>query len=159
MAQYTVNYSCGHTGSVNLFGPGRDRERKIEWLERAGSCPECHQQEKQKQQQQLLDELANTTPELPALVGSDKQIAWADTIRAEVIIRSKKWVDDKEKGIEGRTFSTAEQNQINQMRKYFAETIADLESQTSAKWWIENRTYQLIHDVKNRWEKDQEKKQ
>lgn len=44
MAKYTINYSCGHTGELQLYGKYKDRENKIEWLEREGLCPECYQQ-------------------------------------------------------------------------------------------------------------------
>lgn len=30
MAVYGVKYSCGHYGEVRLFGPERDRQRKLE---------------------------------------------------------------------------------------------------------------------------------
>ena len=31
--KYNVEYSCGHKGTVELFGPTKDRESKIEWYE------------------------------------------------------------------------------------------------------------------------------
>lgn len=40
MAKYTVNHSCGHTQTHDLFGPGKERERKIAWLETT-DCKEC----------------------------------------------------------------------------------------------------------------------
>jgi len=48
MAQYTINYACGHTGTVNLHGKTRDCASKAEWL--AGqNCPECWKTEKFEQ--------------------------------------------------------------------------------------------------------------
>jgi hypothetical protein len=41
VAKYGVTYSCGHSGEVTLFGPGKERDRKLEWLAREGSCREC----------------------------------------------------------------------------------------------------------------------
>lgn len=32
MAKYTVTYADGVTGEVQLFGPGKERQRKLEWL-------------------------------------------------------------------------------------------------------------------------------
>ena len=29
--KYNIEYSCGHKGTVELFGPTKDRESKIEW--------------------------------------------------------------------------------------------------------------------------------
>lgn len=40
MAKYTVKHSCGHTQTHDLFGPGKDRERKIAWL-KTTVCKKC----------------------------------------------------------------------------------------------------------------------
>ena len=42
MAKYDITYSCGHSGTVQLFGPHRDRDRKIEWYQDQADCPECY---------------------------------------------------------------------------------------------------------------------
>ncbi len=41
MAWEMVNYSCGHSERQQFYGPGAERERKKEWMER-GLCPECY---------------------------------------------------------------------------------------------------------------------
>ena len=46
MAKYGVTYSCGHTGEVQLYGPHRERERKLDWLACKGLCSECYKQSK-----------------------------------------------------------------------------------------------------------------
>ncbi len=50
MAKYTISYACGH-GSYEeqLFGQGKERERRIEWLERNKICPECYRAKMQAQ--------------------------------------------------------------------------------------------------------------
>jgi hypothetical protein len=42
MAKYTIEYACGH-GSYEdqLFGPGKDRERRIAWAEANKVCRSC----------------------------------------------------------------------------------------------------------------------
>lgn len=40
MAHYAVTHSCGHVESHQLFGPGKDRQKKIAWLE-TSKCKEC----------------------------------------------------------------------------------------------------------------------
>jgi hypothetical protein len=40
MAKYTVTHSCGHTQVHELFGPGKERERKLDWFGRQ-ECTEC----------------------------------------------------------------------------------------------------------------------
>ena len=72
MAWYTINYKCGHTERVQLYGAHKERYAKIERME-ACNCPEC--EAKAAQDRAAADGL-------PALTGSDKQISWAADIRA-----------------------------------------------------------------------------
>ena len=44
--KYTVNFSCGHTETIQLFGPTRERERKIAYFERSGICSECYREQR-----------------------------------------------------------------------------------------------------------------
>lgn len=46
--KYDITYSCGHNGTVELFGKGSERERKINFFERCGLCPECYKAQMQK---------------------------------------------------------------------------------------------------------------
>ena len=40
MAKYTIDHACGHSREVQLYGPGKERTRKLEWM--AGQdCPQC----------------------------------------------------------------------------------------------------------------------
>lgn len=38
--KYDITYTCGHTATVELYGPTQERERKIAWLESI-ECPDC----------------------------------------------------------------------------------------------------------------------
>jgi hypothetical protein len=44
MAQYNVKYSCGHDGTVSLFGKHSEREKTLKWLG-TQDCPECQRKE------------------------------------------------------------------------------------------------------------------
>lgn len=104
--QYPTRCSCGHTYTYNIYGPGNDRPRKAAWLA-TRPCPDCQRAAELAQAQQA-------TAQLPALTGSEKQIAWATKIRAEVFAQA-----------DALTSDTTE--------------ICDwLATQTSAKWWIDN---------------------
>lgn len=46
MAQYTVNYSCGHSEVMELFGKEDERYRKIEYWEKCGICSACYREQK-----------------------------------------------------------------------------------------------------------------
>lgn len=75
MSTYTINHTCGHTINHNLLGPIKDRETRASYLE-TQPCLDCARAEKtQKAQEQNKD--------LPKLEGTEKQIAWAETIRAQ----------------------------------------------------------------------------
>ena len=68
--KYDVTYSCGHTGTVELYGKTSERESKIRWYETTAVCPECYK----KQQQEAAAE-TTTKYELPELEGSEKQLS------------------------------------------------------------------------------------
>lgn len=42
MAWENFTYSCGHEAREQFYGKMSERERKIEWLESVGLCPECY---------------------------------------------------------------------------------------------------------------------
>jgi hypothetical protein len=56
MAKYTVTYSCGHTGTEVLFGPTKDRTRKIDWMEHNKLCLDCYKKKR------------DTTPQKPTSI-------------------------------------------------------------------------------------------
>ena len=41
MAKYSVKYACGHEGEVELYGPHKERETKMAWMETV-DCPDCY---------------------------------------------------------------------------------------------------------------------
>jgi hypothetical protein len=63
-----------------LYGKHSDRDNKISWYEREAVCPECYR----KAQTDAASASAQAAG-LPSLTGSEKQIAWAETIRKAVI--------------------------------------------------------------------------
>ena len=79
MAKYTVEYKCGHTGTVELFGKTSVREWRLEQL-RKGRCPECEEADLRK----VIADF-NADRDLPALSGTDRQVAWADKLRMYAI--------------------------------------------------------------------------
>lgn len=76
MSKYQITHSCGHTAEHNICGTNvhGERERRVAQLEKQ-VCVECYR----KQQQAAA---AAETADLPALTGTDKQVAWATSIRA-----------------------------------------------------------------------------
>lgn len=143
--KYDVTYSCGHKGTVELYGKTSDREAKIRWYESSAVCPECYK----KQQQEAADKTA-TEYELPELEGSEKQIAWANTIRCNYILNHKDLVDAMMDLINGRWEKFGVEAKAAKLGKTPEEikeiAIANAKKQTvytaltttSAKWVIDN---------------------
>lgn len=85
MAKYEVTYSCGHTDTVQIYGKNEERERELKWMENS-LCPECYKKWKREDNKQKVQEILGDI-ELPLLTGTDKQIAYAESLRDEYIIR------------------------------------------------------------------------
>lgn len=113
MAKQVITLGCGHESEVQLFGPHAARKRRIEWLREHGECQAC----RRAAQDAAAAEAAERLGELPALVGSPKQIAWAEKIRALRLVEAK-----------------AEAKAANAEDRFAA-----LAAKTSAAWWIDNR--------------------
>ena len=77
--KYDITYSCGHAGTVELYGKTSDRESKIRWYETTAVCPECYK----KQQEEAAETI--TKYDLPELEGSEKQVAWAKKLMESAI--------------------------------------------------------------------------
>ena len=122
--KYDVLFSCGHEETVSLFGPGKERERTISWYRSAGLCSECYakrKQERYNERNQAHAEEAKSAG-LPALTGTEKQIAWAETLRVELY---KKWIKEAQ----------IYKNPAETVKRLNAMTLAE----TSAKFWIDHR--------------------
>jgi hypothetical protein len=110
MAHYDVHYSCGHTADIQLFGPNRERQRRLEWLESQGLCPGCFRDKKAREnaEQNAAAESWSAQEGLPVLDGTQKQCAWAETIRQKALTRLcdllQRMAEDFPAGSEGRAF-------------------------------------------------------
>lgn len=86
MAKYTITHICGHTSTQDLTGPSRDRQWRIGKYE-GEDCWPC-QRAKRDAANAAATAQAVAVAEasgLPSLEGTPKQIAWAETIRANFI--------------------------------------------------------------------------
>ena len=80
--KYTVTYRCGHTGVIDLGGKGSEREWRLK-KEAEKLCPDCYQEELDRKNKEAAEKAEQMG--LPKLEGSEKQIAWAESIRSEII--------------------------------------------------------------------------
>lgn len=108
MADY--EYACGHTSrelATPLLGmrtpSAQQRARRLD-------CPDCYRAQREAAREEATRDL-----DLPDLEGSERQVAWAQEIRARFAARIP-----------------AEHAQRD-------ELLTHVRAQTSARWWIEHR--------------------
>lgn len=88
MAMTSIYYTeCGHWGRRNLSGSSRSRERYVESLGEGELYPDYKREALLKKREAEQAEAVKAAEEKiwPDLLGSEKQIAWATTIRAQVV--------------------------------------------------------------------------
>lgn len=112
-----ITHACGHEQAHSLTGFASQQERKARWL-RTTTCRTCFIAEKRSEQADAAaqDSAAVAHLDLPALTGSERETAWASTIRAKRLAT-----------VVASTAGGAE----NDHRSYLL--VAD------AKWWIDHR--------------------
>lgn len=84
MAKYEITRSCGHTETVQIGGPVNNRERLAE-RESERLCADCYRAKVAAERAAESERAAAAAKAtgLPELTGSEKQIAWAESIRAK----------------------------------------------------------------------------
>jgi hypothetical protein len=121
MAWYYGTYSCGHEGRTNIVGPTKNRQ----WIcdrHFENVCEECYKLKLEEENKKSMEK-ANEM-ELPELVGTEKQIAWANTIRLKML---KDFDDMRVKVKEGML------DVYNDVINYL------ITEKTEARWFIDKR--------------------
>jgi hypothetical protein len=122
--KYDITFACGHEGTIELFGTNANREYWLSVYEKERICPECY---KHKQVEEVNQFKANN--QFPELVGSMKQIAWAEKVRRNT------W------NTIARRYSSSNPLYIRHKEEYdehYKELHSIVSSKIEAKWWIEN---------------------
>jgi hypothetical protein len=124
MAKYEINHACGHTVTHNIGGKTSDRDGKAEWLSRR-DCPDCWAAQKKAEKEAEEAKAKQLAEGLPPLIGTEKQIAWAEKIRAAVYVSGLKFLS----GLSNDKKREPEKH----LRQY-------IDAATDAHWWIDNRS-------------------
>ena len=97
MAWYYGTFSCGHEGRVNVIGPQKDRQWKID-NKFSGICEECYKNKLQKEREDANQKALERAKEmeLPELQGTEKQVAWANTLRDKFVNEIEELIKDIE---------------------------------------------------------------
>lgn len=122
MAWHKIEHVCGHTVERDIGGwRGRNRESReglIGWLQSL-PCMDCvHAEESAR------DKALSKAEGLPPLTGSEKQIAWAETLRRKIL---------------GDSF--LKRDTLNELGVRIRDAM---ERKTEARWWIDNRHEALL---------------
>ena len=132
MAWQTVQcVECKTEYRVQMYGKMTAREYRVaNW---SGLCDDCKAAEGRKAGD------ANTAAGLVALTGSEKQIAWAEQIRAKLLPLYVDFV-----GVQAPKLDAENAKKLN--------AVLDMvKAETSASWWIDHRTadhpYNLLVEV------------
>ena len=112
---YEVKYACGHVGTVNITGKSSERENRLNYLATC-DCVDCYKAKKEQECQAF-----EAAEKLPQLSGSEKQIAWAKTIRREKLNEIKEFLNRFKSDDGTKAFEDWAKNQ------------------SSAVFWIDNR--------------------
>lgn len=133
--QYTITRTCGHQTSEQLYGKGSERERRLAWL-KSQPCLACTRQGKRQN--------AATAPQiadLPVLVGTEKQVAWALTIRAEKLAAIDAIAADiRERGDRAvAAGQVSREDADTAIAAEVAPAVAKARMMDSAAFWIDHR--------------------
>lgn len=130
MAQYTITHTCGHDETVQIYGTNvhGERERKAAWLE-SKPCRDC-------EREALREENLGGAAEL---TGSDRQVAWADDLRARAIAEAKQLLAKLEAD------TAVQQADKDAWRANGENAIKAMLAETSAKEIIEHRDNLVRH--------------
>lgn len=119
----------------------KEADRKSAWAESQGFiCSDC--QDKQRQAENAIAAEQNAASGLPVLTGSDKQIAWAEKIRAEKLETiCQVLAGELDRMMIDAYWGSAGWHQeplpVDHPQVDYA--IGLLKQQTSASWWIDRR--------------------
>ncbi|KZE78150.1 hypothetical protein AV654_19435 [Paenibacillus elgii] len=132
MAWHNLTYACGHEGREQILGPVNNRA----WIaERsaAGLCPDCYKESQNKRREEENCKAAEAAAKqgLKNLVGTSKQIAYAETCRQKLLKRIEQYITDESKHSRLHRYGLYQEN-ISAANEF-------LHQQTSAGWWIDNR--------------------
>lgn len=150
MAWYYGTFSCGHEGRVNVIGPHKDRQWKID-NKFSGICEECYKNKLQKEREYANQKALERAKEmeLPELQGTEKQVAWANTLRDKFVNKIEELIKDIE--TDKYTYEEYKENIFKIKNKSKEETINiikekiysltdyALENEVDAKFWIDTR--------------------
>ncbi len=140
LTKFTVMHSCGHEAAHGFSGSELELSQRKEWLQRR-PCQACW-----RAQESGSAEVKNQQMNLPSLDGTEQDKAWAEVIRLKAVTHNR---DYHQRLINGQRLAQEDEAVKSTIQVAAQEALRDLESQSNAAWWIENR-FEALTFVKSR---------
>lgn len=142
MAKATATCTCATCGAEFTVSATKSSRREADnfehWAEtHCDECPTCREARLQRERDAENRKAAENAAAagLPALTGSQKQIAWATTIRDGMIAICNETIADVQQVVESGEASDEDRDDLlvdKLIRRW-------LLTKTEAAWWIDNR--------------------
>jgi len=125
---YVECHKCNSEFKVNFFGISkRDQEWRIK--NQTWTCDSCFEKEKNKANIEATKEAESMG--LPELIGTEKQIKWAETLRIKIVKKIGIILNDLSNGIP---------------KDRLKKAIVIIYGETKASYWIDNRSNN-VHSI------------
>ena len=139
MAWYYGVFSCGHEGKTNITGPTKNRkwiaEKRFE-----GVCEECYKKQLEEERNKANEEAKAKAEEmeLVELEGTEKQVAWANTLRLKMINKFEEEIEILERKYEesSERFKERKKERLEVARKVLDYITAN---KNKATFYIDTR--------------------
>lgn len=134
MAKSSVKCASESCSEVITFHERNRKEadRKAKWAEGRLFCSGCKEKQRDLENQQAAEQ--NASAGLPLLTGSEKQVLWAESIRAMKLAHLQQMIDGK---LADDTSSPLKAGAMDDPT--MAAAIERIRCETAASWWIDNR--------------------
>ena len=145
MAKATATCTCKKCGKTFIRETIRrnrsEADSWVEWAEKTFDiCPECEYEENRKAAEELAKKAESSG--MPELIGTEKQVVWAEQIRADIV----KKIDDIYQ-LSLKQLDAIDDPKIKEEAKDSIERLEILKNvvcgQAYARWWIDHRSSDL----------------
>lgn len=155
MAKATATCTCKKCGKTFIRETIRrnrsEADSWVEWAEKTFDiCPECEYEENRKAAEELAKKAESSG--MPELIGTEKQVVWAEQIRADIV----KKIDDIYQ-LSLKQLDAIDDPKIKEEAKDSIERLEILKNvvcgQAYARWWIDHRSSDLREIAREMMEK------
>lgn len=126
--KYTITHACGHTQDRQIYGTDTRGQRgdKARWLE-SQPCSDCSRVQRERERAEESERAAAhaAAEDWPELSGTPRQVAWAQTLRADAVAACDQRAD------------RAGPPAADELRRAWRRMMVS--RYTDASWWIEHR--------------------